>query len=440
MTETPDQSPGTPGPDEHARTTESPNAGPSAGAGQQSDPTAPRTGVDRGNLRNYERLRRSVTDRKIAGVAGGLGRHLNVDPTILRVLFVVLCFFGGAGFLLYGAAWLLVPEEGKEHSAVMNVDDSTRNTLLIIAGAIAALLLVGDSWGGFGFPWPLALIGLVILLVTVLKGQDRSRGSQQPPAAYGTYPPPTTETPNQELPVTDNTDPTYSGYPTGPGVGYAEPTPPWAPPAPAAPARPSRPPKTGPRLFGPTLALLAIALGSLGLYEAAGGDVVDSAYAALALAVVGAMLVLGSFLGRPGGLVFLGIVASIALAITSVAGFNWGEGDQLRRTPTTASDVQNNYRLDSGQVFLDLSELSDPQNLDGRTIDVSAEAGELVVVLPEGIRSRVDAEIDGPGAIETPRGNSGGIGNSIDETFGSGDATVSINADLSVGHIEVRNP
>src|ERR671918_774010 len=47
------------------------------------------------HLRDYSGLRRSRTDRKIAGVAGGLGRHLNIDPTVLRVVFVVLSLFGG---------------------------------------------------------------------------------------------------------------------------------------------------------------------------------------------------------------------------------------------------------------------------------------------------------------------------------------------------------
>src|SRR3954451_21491892 len=46
------------------------------------------------NLKDYRQLRRAREERKVAGVAGGLARHLDVDPTILRVLFVVLAFFG----------------------------------------------------------------------------------------------------------------------------------------------------------------------------------------------------------------------------------------------------------------------------------------------------------------------------------------------------------
>lgn len=57
------------------------------------------------------RLHRSRKDRKLAGVCGGLGEYMNVDPTVIRVLFVVLAVLGGAGALIYLAMWLIVPEE-----------------------------------------------------------------------------------------------------------------------------------------------------------------------------------------------------------------------------------------------------------------------------------------------------------------------------------------
>ena len=63
------------------------------------------------------RLRRSVTNRRLAGVAGGLGEYLGVDATALRVGFVLvsLLFLGGIGGpLLYVGAWIFVPEEGRE--------------------------------------------------------------------------------------------------------------------------------------------------------------------------------------------------------------------------------------------------------------------------------------------------------------------------------------
>src|SRR3954447_21649988 len=125
----------------------------------QQQTGAGRPGVDRANLRSYETLHRSVTDRKVAGVAGGLGRHLNIDPTILRVLLVVLCLFGGAGFVLYGVAWLVVPEDGRD-VGTFSMRPGTRNVFFIGAAVLAALIVVGHAWDGVGAPWPLVLVGL----------------------------------------------------------------------------------------------------------------------------------------------------------------------------------------------------------------------------------------------------------------------------------------
>jgi len=44
-------------------------------------------------------------------VCGGLGEYLGADPTIIRVLFIVLAVFGGAGLIVYLAMWLIVPGE-----------------------------------------------------------------------------------------------------------------------------------------------------------------------------------------------------------------------------------------------------------------------------------------------------------------------------------------
>ena len=73
----------------------------------EQDPTPPPGGaqpttgprVTRDEMKDLGRLRRSVTDRHIAGVAGGIARHLDVDAIIVRVALVVGVFFGGAGLL-----------------------------------------------------------------------------------------------------------------------------------------------------------------------------------------------------------------------------------------------------------------------------------------------------------------------------------------------------
>ena len=57
-------------------------------------------------------LRRSRTDRQIAGVVGGLADHFQVDPTLLRVIYVVGSVVSAAfpGALVYLLLWLLIPE------------------------------------------------------------------------------------------------------------------------------------------------------------------------------------------------------------------------------------------------------------------------------------------------------------------------------------------
>lgn len=61
------------------------------------------------------RLTRSVTERKIAGVCGGIAEYLNIDPVIVRLIWVILSIVPGAlfgGLIAYLVAWLLIPEPG----------------------------------------------------------------------------------------------------------------------------------------------------------------------------------------------------------------------------------------------------------------------------------------------------------------------------------------
>src|SRR5215216_7330218 len=58
-----------------------------------------------------QRLMRSRTDKVVAGVAGGIGQYLAIDPVLVRLAFVALCFTG-VGVLLYPVLWLVMPLEG----------------------------------------------------------------------------------------------------------------------------------------------------------------------------------------------------------------------------------------------------------------------------------------------------------------------------------------
>jgi len=59
-------------------------------------------------MKNYRRSRKF---RIIGGVCGGIGEYLQIDPVIIRLLFAASLFVGGAGFVIYILAWIIVPNE-----------------------------------------------------------------------------------------------------------------------------------------------------------------------------------------------------------------------------------------------------------------------------------------------------------------------------------------
>jgi phage shock protein PspC (stress-responsive transcriptional regulator) len=119
-----------------------------------------------------KRLQRSRSDRMLAGVSGGLARYFEIHPAVFRVGFVVLTLLGGAGILIYAAAALVMPDEGKEDSvasaALRNRKDHPWPLiglgLLTVAGALllsrATLWPDDDAWFLF------LIAGALILWVT----------------------------------------------------------------------------------------------------------------------------------------------------------------------------------------------------------------------------------------------------------------------------------
>src|SRR6188472_3560092 len=126
------------------------------------------------------RLERSRSDRMIAGVSGGLARYFEIHPAVFRVGFVVLTLLGGAGLLIYAAAALVMPDEGKEDSIATAALRNRRDRpwpviglgLLAVAGAILlsrmSLSLNTDSWFLF------LIAGVVILWITRQPAADRT--------------------------------------------------------------------------------------------------------------------------------------------------------------------------------------------------------------------------------------------------------------------------
>ena len=154
------------------------------------------------------RLYRCRHDRVIAGVAGGVAERFEIDPTLVRVLWILSVFFGGLGLLLYIVMAIIVPLEpeaglatgaatagpGDEgavaptagwHSAPAEHRHVTRDNgrlvtffgiALILFGALALIDEVLPGWANSGrFLWPAFIVGVGAVLVASAMRREPNR-------------------------------------------------------------------------------------------------------------------------------------------------------------------------------------------------------------------------------------------------------------------------
>lgn len=125
-----------------------------------------------------KKLFRSCQDRVIAGVCAGLGKYFDIDPVLVRVIFVLLALAHGLGILLYLALTLLIPCEGGESldkgaPAASKTERwlTGRGVIGIILIAIGALLLLNLRfpgvwwWFSWNYFWPLLMVLVGLWLV-----------------------------------------------------------------------------------------------------------------------------------------------------------------------------------------------------------------------------------------------------------------------------------
>ena len=109
------------------------------------------------------KLYRSRTDKMLGGVCAGLGQYLGIDPTIVRLFFVLLALAEGVGVLIYFALWLIVPREDRAEAATVE------ETIRAGAGEIAerARTLGYEAREAVRGPHPQAglLIGAVLIVL-----------------------------------------------------------------------------------------------------------------------------------------------------------------------------------------------------------------------------------------------------------------------------------
>jgi phage shock protein C len=132
------------------------------------------------------RLTRSRSDVVVAGVCGGLGRYLRIDPVLVRLFFVLLALGSGVGVLLYIVLWVVIPRQGAGEAATAETmraaGEEVRQNLqqpnpnagvavgigLIVLGALfllKSLDLAWMRWLSFDMLWPLLLVAAGLALI-----------------------------------------------------------------------------------------------------------------------------------------------------------------------------------------------------------------------------------------------------------------------------------
>ena len=119
-----------------------------------------------------EGLRRSVKNRKLGGVAGGIGERFEIDANIVRVVFVILTCLWGLGAAIYLAMWALVPASGTTYASNDEVVEGSntkrfglRGFVLLAAALCVGLIFTSVALGGPGFGKGLSLAWLIFLVI-----------------------------------------------------------------------------------------------------------------------------------------------------------------------------------------------------------------------------------------------------------------------------------
>ena len=372
-------------------------------------------------LRTIADVKRSTDDRWVAGVCSGVAKYLNIDPVIVRIVIAVLTIVG-AGAILYGAAWLLLPSDDAEKSIAagwFKLDDNeeqVRKIGLVAAGVIAAFSVLGshgDWWWGTG--WLLVpLAALYYFFVVRPRKGDRevikAEKARIKAQILADMPSSATMTAEIEAEIKAKVDKKVAEK-----IAHA------------------RQPKSKalPLL---TLSLIAIGIASTRIYADTHDGVNWTTYVAVALGITGIGLVIGTFWGYGGPLIALGLVLGLVLAIGSVLP-NGRIGEQSP-TPTTAAGVHATYKHGVGLLELDLTDVNDPTALLGRTITLDNGVGQTKVIVPEGLNVVIDSELR-LGEISVFGRKAHGTENEIKlPATGAGQA-LTIEIDQRVGNVEV---
>ncbi|WP_084678581.1 PspC domain-containing protein [Actinopolymorpha alba] len=531
---------------------------------EQGEPSRSPGALADGILADLRQLRRVRDGRVIAGVCGGLGRRLNVDPVVLRVALAVLALFGGVGILLYAGGWLLLPDEGADRSILEQQlgrrrNGSPDNAVFVGGLVVLGLLVLSLPW--WGLPWhvPTLLVLSVLGLVVLLRRNAEHRGpaggtpgtdpGAAPPGAGPADGPATSPFPfhggagatsvvpsghgdTATMPIPRATEgtggphpaadtsrpaegtpepataplPSHAGLPTPPpgaaphsgvrprttgnvprpglvtttsggGTDHGPVTESWRTALPAPPEfwnqpdplgleaqpdpgdqdwTPLRDPEVSaapaPRrrrfvLFFATMVTTFLVLSVMAMIDRLGvassgraTDIPAAGYIAVALAVVGLGLIVGTWFGRSAGLIAVGILLALALIPASVAQRVVNESVDLTVRPVSVAGIEPTYDYPTGRLSVDLSAVpfQDRQNV---TTSVDMGAGDVTVIVPPHVDVRFSGDV-GVGDL-TVFGNSESGPDLSRSTVdygadGPGGGVLTLKADVGIGRLAVE--
>jgi phage shock protein PspC (stress-responsive transcriptional regulator) len=439
-------------------------------------------------------IRRSATDAKVAGLCGGLAQHWGIDPVLVRVGWVLLALSGGIGLVLYLAGWLLIPVDGSDKAPVEDLlGESVRRwprelwiTLVVITSLATFAVFGWLSPFGIG---P-AIVIAVIWYFGFYKGRQDKGFTAAPPAVDSKS---TNSNFEPAQPVTPDFV-QYSGPPTpftqaaeawqrriaeharhvaAPGQTSAAPAEEWPSPPPenlpqagsdsgtedhaAFLAEPDpaglyvEPPPSAPvkmsdtrsakRLRLVAVIVLGLTLSGLGVAQALGLAIPLAGYLAAALLVIGLTLLAATWFGRARGLLPLGVLLAIAVAIVTAAG-------PAIRAPYDATSVRAYASLaelpardstEVGKLSVDLSRVAVTSDV---TYAAHVDLGQLIVRVPEHanvvINYRADLGAVGADGAEG-RGGRGRTGPVTDpQPAERGQHTLTLDLSVDAGNIEVQ--
>lgn len=370
-------------------------------------------------LRTITDMKRSTDDRLVAGVCAGAAKYLNIDPVIVRVVIAVLTFVGFAGPIIYLAAWFLLPAEGEDKSVAADWfrldknEEQVRVAGLVGAIVLAAVAVVGDSgWGWGGAPWVLLPLAAVFYLFVVRPRRRREAetrlAAQHPPQ----YAPPGAD------PADEST--------RGPEFSAAK----------SALVSRQKAEKAGRerswKLTWLTASVTALALAATLIYAEYHDKQPWTTYVAVALTVVAVGLLVSTFFGHGGPLIGIGVLLAVALAVGSVVPSPRLGQDIF--VPQTSAELKSSYKHGIGELRIDLTQVRDPADLVGRTIDIDAGVGKVEIHVPDGVVVDVEASL-WLGEIKIFDRKTNGTDNRLD--YDGGVAALTFDIHQRIGQIEV---